>query len=75
MRAGAFDAVTFTSASTATNYAAFGDDLVAAANEKVVICIGPETEGAARSAGLKVDHVPDQHTTEGIVETLLATRR
>jgi uroporphyrinogen-III synthase len=65
---GRFDVVTFTSASTVRNFLAIAgppEDLGGA-----VACIGPVTAEAARSAGLKVDVVAEEHTVAGLVRAV-----
>jgi uroporphyrinogen III methyltransferase / synthase len=68
------DAITFTSASTVTNFvAAAGADAV----PPVVASIGPVTSAAAREQGIDVRVEADPHTIDGLVEALVAalTRR
>jgi uroporphyrinogen-III synthase len=68
-RARAADVVTFTSASTVTGFvAAVG----LGTRPQVVVCIGPVTAEAARSAGLSVDAVADPHTIDGLVDAVVA---
>jgi uroporphyrinogen-III synthase len=67
-RARMSDAITFTSGSTVTGYVAAGLDAV----PPVVVCIGPVTAAAARSAGLTVTAVATEHTIDGLVATLVA---
>ena len=62
------DAVTFTSSSTVTNYAA----LVPAGVARFVACIGPVTAATARAAGYHVDVVADDHSIAGLVAALVA---
>ncbi|HEX3542872.1 MAG TPA: uroporphyrinogen-III C-methyltransferase [Acidimicrobiales bacterium] len=62
------DAVTFTSSSTVTNYAA----LVPAGGAAFVACIGPVTAATARAAGYHVDVVADDHSIDGLVDALVA---
>ena len=59
------DAVTFTSASTVTNYLDAGGTV-----PPVVVCIGPVTAEAARERGLEVSTVADPHTIDGLVAAL-----
>ncbi|MGH2729896.1 MAG: uroporphyrinogen-III synthase, partial [Actinomycetota bacterium] len=77
VRAGEFDVVIFSSASTAKGFVEMfgppselglgpGDDA-----SRMVACIGPVTAEAARELGFKVDVVPAEHTSEGIVAALL----
>ncbi len=62
------DVLTFTSASTARNFAALlnGESL----EDKIVACIGPIAAEAARSAGLPVHIVPQTYTIAGMVSAL-----
>jgi uroporphyrinogen III methyltransferase/synthase len=76
VRAGRFDAVTFTSGSTVEGFvtlvgrpAALGLD-GAAGGEKVVACIGPETAEAARTAGFRVDVTAREQSARGLVQAL-----
>lgn len=65
---GRYDVVTFTSASTVRNFLAIvrpPEDSNAA-----VACIGPVTADAARSAGLHVDVVAEEHTIPGLVQAI-----
>ena len=63
------DAITFTSASTVTNYVEVaGADAV----PPVVVCIGPITAEAATAAGLSVTAVAEVHTVDGVVNALLS---
>lgn len=41
------------------------------ASTRVVCCIGPVTEDAAKTCGLDVQVVADRHTSEGVVEALV----
>lgn len=73
LRAGV-QAIAFTSGSTANNFI----DLVREAGldpfhlpgEPRIVCIGPKTAAAARSAGFRVDRVADETTLEGLVDAL-----
>jgi uroporphyrinogen III methyltransferase/synthase len=63
------DVITFTSASTVTNFVAgAGLDALPA----VVAAIGPVTADAAADAGVAVDVVADPHTIDGLVDALVA---
>ncbi|HUP84762.1 MAG TPA: uroporphyrinogen-III C-methyltransferase [Acidimicrobiales bacterium] len=62
------DAITFTSASTVTNYVA-GAGLEALPG--IVVAIGPVTADAAAEAGVRVDIVADPHTFDGLIDALL----
>jgi uroporphyrinogen III methyltransferase / synthase len=69
VRAGAVDAITFTSSSTVTNFC----DTVGVKSDPAppVVSIGPVTSAAARARGLEVDAEADPHTIEGLVAALL----
>lgn len=77
VKAGEFDVVTFTSASTARNFA----KLVGAPSklglsprdrpERIVACIGPVTAAEAERRGFRVDVVATEHTTAGLVDALV----
>jgi uroporphyrinogen-III synthase len=71
LRAGAVDAVTFTSASTVDGFTGAVRPLT---HEGVrmprAVAIGPVTAAAARRAGLKVVAVAQPHTIEGLVAAL-----
>jgi uroporphyrinogen-III synthase len=74
LRAGAIDAVTFTSASTVRGFVSAllgpsGTGSVVRGNPKVV-CIGPVTAREARAHGFRVSAVARPHTLEGLVEAL-----
>jgi uroporphyrinogen III methyltransferase / synthase len=67
------DVLTFTSGSTVRGFlAAFTSSSAAveAANAKVVACIGPITADEANEAGLRVDVVPDEFTTQALIAAL-----
>lgn len=66
---GRFDVVTFTSASTVRNFLAIAGSPPETGH---VACIGPVTAEAARSAGLRVDVVAEEHTVPGLVAALVA---
>jgi uroporphyrinogen-III synthase len=72
-----FDVVTFTSGSTARNFAALISprDVGLALQDpptKKVVCIGPSTARVAREAGLRVDAVAGEYTVEGLVDAIIA---
>jgi uroporphyrinogen III methyltransferase / synthase len=75
--AGAFDVVTFTSASTARNFVKLiGDPSRLGLSprdprDRLVACIGPVTAAAAEKRGLRVDVVAEEHTTDGLVAALV----
>jgi uroporphyrinogen III methyltransferase/synthase len=69
------DVLTFTSGSTVRGFVdAFAGSAAAldAAKGKVVACIGPITAAVASELGFNVDIVPDEFTTQALVETLEA---
>jgi uroporphyrinogen III methyltransferase / synthase len=76
VKAGRFDVVTFASPSAVRGFV----DIAGTASElgltqaartgAVVACIGPTTADAARSLGFRVDLVPDEHTSRGLVDAL-----
>ncbi len=70
VRAGAVDAITFTSSSTVTNFC----DLVGPlAHQPLVVSIGPVTSATARDRGLRVDAEATEHTIDGLVAALRDT--
>lgn len=78
-RAGRFDVVTFSSASTVRYFvdvvgppSVVGLDGAAsdAGDTKVVACIGPVTAEAALGLGVRVDLVAPQHSADGLVAAL-----
>lgn len=70
---GEIDAVTFTSASTARNFAAvLGDDLEKIPASVAFASIGPVTAAAARKAGLTVHVEAAQHTIPHLIASLIA---
>jgi uroporphyrinogen-III synthase len=74
---GAFDVVTFTSASTARNFVKLAGPPSKLGlspkdpPDRLVACIGPVTAAEAEKRGLRVDVVAREHTTEGLVEALV----
>lgn len=67
------DIITFTSASTVHGFCASVPDAARALDGKVVAAIGPITARAAREAGIRVDVVANDFTTEGLIAALSAT--
>jgi uroporphyrinogen III methyltransferase/synthase len=67
------DIVTFTSASTVHGFCASVPDAAHALESKIVAAIGPIAAHAAREAGIRVDVVADDFTTEGLIAALAAT--
>ena len=72
VRAGAFEAVTFTSSSTVRNLATLLDGELAPLRNAVVACIGTQTAQAAIEARLAPDVVAATPSVEGLVAALLA---
>lgn len=76
MRSCAFDAITFTSSSTARNFVAMLGSVpvelsAAAVSGPVVVSIGPITSATARECGVRVDAEAREHSTTGVVAALL----
>lgn len=74
LREGAIDAVTFTSSSTARNFAEIvrrRTDRFAELIEPVrIACIGPLTAKTAEACGMRVDIMPEQATIDALVQAL-----
>jgi uroporphyrinogen III methyltransferase/synthase len=68
---GRFDAVTFTSSSTVDNFCALVDPRPDPFPK--VGTIGPVTSATATRHGLRVDAEAEEHTIDGLVQTLLST--
>lgn len=70
---GAVDAITFTSSSTVSNFAALigVDDLSTLLQNSLVACIGPVTAATAREHGLRNIVQPDVYNTTALVEALV----
>lgn len=66
------DAVTFTSSSTVSNYLAVAGD---GPRPPVVACIGPVTAETARTAGIPVTAVAEEHTIAGLIDVLVEALR
>ncbi len=68
------DVITFTSGSTARNFAALvehaGLDPFHLPGNPLIVCIGPKTAAAAREIGFQVDLVADEYTVDGLVRVL-----
>lgn len=65
------DILTFTSASTARNFAQFlGPDGLYRLRDVIVAAIGPETSAAARAAGLRVHIEPARHDLWSLAEAI-----
>jgi uroporphyrinogen III methyltransferase/synthase len=69
VRAGNFDAVTFTSSSTVTNFC----DLIGPIPDPQpsVVSIGPITSKTAVERGLRVDYEAEEHTIDGVVDAVV----
>jgi uroporphyrinogen III methyltransferase/synthase len=65
----AADAITFTSASSVTNFVGCAG---VAATPPVVATIGPITSARARELGITVDAEADPHTLDGLVDAVVA---
>jgi uroporphyrinogen-III synthase len=61
------DAVAFASGSAAQAWY----DAIGVETPAVVVAIGPTTEGAARSCGIDVTHVAEEHSVKGLVDALI----
>ena len=70
LRAGAVDAVTFTSWSTVRNLATLLGGNLEPLRGAVVACIGPATAEAALEAGLPPDVVAEEQSVDGLVAAL-----
>ena len=66
------DAITFTSASAARNFALVAGGELLAGSLSIIACIGPVTANAASQAGLPVDVVAAEYTLDGLVAALAA---
>ena len=76
IRAGRYDAVTFTSASTVKGFVGMLGvppelEATSEATDHLVICIGPVTAKACSDLGLRVDVVSEEHTSPGLVDALI----
>lgn len=75
VRAGAVDAVTFTSSSTVHGFCDAIGEFEPGAGQPLVVSIGPVTSAAARACGLRVDVEATAHDLDGVVAALLAALR
>jgi uroporphyrinogen III methyltransferase/synthase len=71
VRAGDFDAVTFTSSSTVDNFCRLAGPTSATSGTPVVVSIGPVTTARAEAAGLRVTVEADPHDIDGLVGAVL----
>ncbi|MDQ1465674.1 MAG: uroporphyrinogen methyltransferase / synthase [Actinomycetota bacterium] len=69
VRAGEFDAVTFTSSSTVESFCRLVGPIP---TDTLVVSIGPITSASAKAAGLRVDVEADPHDIDGLVAAVLA---
>jgi len=69
VRAGEFDAITFTSSSTVDNF--FCRLVGPVAGDPVIVSIGPVTSASAAAAGLRVTVEADPHDIDGLVAAVL----
>lgn len=73
---GRFDAVSFTSASTVEGFVGMFPELISGSlstggeGPPFVACIGPITAEACAAAGMRVDVVAEEHTTDGLLRAL-----
>ena len=67
---GGVDIVTLTSSSTVRNLVDMLDGDRTALEQSFIACIGPITAKTARELGLRVDLQAEDHTVEGLVESL-----
>jgi uroporphyrinogen-III synthase len=68
VRAGEFDAVTFTSSSTVDNFCRIVGPL---SGDPTIVSIGPVTSATAAAAGLHVTVEADPHDIDGLVAAVL----
>ena len=68
VRAGEFDAVTFTSSSTVERFCRLVGPI---AGEHAIVSIGPVTSATAAAAGLRVDREADPHDIDGLVAAVV----
>jgi uroporphyrinogen III methyltransferase / synthase len=65
------DIITFTSSSTVRNLLDLLEGDKQSLEASLIACIGPITADAARDLGLRVDLVAEEHTVEGLADTLV----
>jgi len=68
VRAGEFDALTFTSSSTVDNFCRLVGPL---SGDPIIVSIGPVTSASAAAAGLQVTVEADPHDIDGLVAAVL----
>ena len=75
---GMIHAVTFTSSSTARNFAGLLDseeNTFSQLQNVTLASIGPKTTRTARELGMNIDIEAEEHTIEGLVRSLVASRK
>ena len=72
LRAGAIDAITFTSPSTVQGFLPLLAGLPTDTPLPAIICIGPVTTAAIRDAGLPVTMTATDHSVRGLIDALCA---
>ena len=72
LREGTIDMITFTSSSTATNFAVMlrGQDLPRLLSRAVVACIGPITRKTVEDLGMRPEIVSEEFTIPGLVRAM-----
>jgi uroporphyrinogen III methyltransferase/synthase len=73
LRGGNIDVLTFTSSSTATNFAALlhGQDLPSLLSRVVIACIGPITKKTVEDLGMQPKIVSEEFTIPGLVGAIV----
>ena len=73
LREGTIDMITFTSSSTATNFAIMlrGQDLPRLLSRAVVACIGPITRKTVEDLGMRPEIVSEEFTIPGLVRAMV----
>jgi len=73
LRDGKIDVITFTSSSTATNFAAMlhDQDLPRLVSRVVIACIGPITRRTVEDLGMRAEIVSEEFTIPGLVSTIV----
>jgi uroporphyrinogen III methyltransferase / synthase len=73
LREGTIDMITFTSSSTATNFAAMlrDRDLPRLLSKAVIACIGPITQKSVEDLGMRPEVVSKEFTIPGLVSAMV----
>ena len=73
LREGTIDMITFTSSSTATNFAAMlrDQDLPRLVSKAVIACIGPITRKTVEDLGMRPEIVSEEFTIPGLVSAMV----